>query len=150
MRILIVEDDRKLVDFLSRAFTDEGHQADRCSSGSEALIRAASNAYDVIVLDWLLPGMDGLAVCQALRAEGNRVPILMLTACADLNARVTALNAGVDDYLTKPFHLAELCARVRSLSRRSEGREGRSTNTSPGSDSASAYGGPRRASSSRP
>ena len=103
MRILIVEDDRKLEDYLSRAFADEGHQAEGCSSGGEALIRAAANAYDVIVLDWLLPGMDGLAVCQALRAQGNWVPILMLTACADLNARVTALYAGVDDYLTKPF-----------------------------------------------
>jgi DNA-binding response OmpR family regulator len=118
VKVLIVEDDRKLQSFVSRALTEEGYVADVCRTGREALEQLGQIAYDLVVLDWMLPEGDGLSVCRSLRERGSRVPVLMLTARDDVGEKVLALDAGADDYVTKPFHLAELLARVRSLLRR--------------------------------
>lgn len=118
MKILIAEDDRKLQSFVARALSEEGYIVDVCRSGKEAIDQAGRVAYDLIVLDWMLPEGDGLSVCRSLRRGGNRVPVMMLTARDEVGEKVLALDAGADDYVTKPFHLAELLARVRSLLRR--------------------------------
>jgi two-component system, OmpR family, response regulator len=118
MKILLVEDDRKLAQFLTRALEEETHVVDTCRSGSDAIEQASSIAYDVVVLDWMLPERDGLSVCRELRRRGNVVRILMLTARAEVGERVAALDAGADDFVQKPFHLGELLARIRALSRR--------------------------------
>jgi len=119
MRVLLVEDDRKAARLLTRGLQEEGFVVDVASTGEEGEERATVNEYDVIVLDWLLPGKDGLAVCRTLRASGNSIPILMLTARDSVVDRVSGLKTGADDYLTKPFAFAELLARVRALLRRS-------------------------------
>lgn len=119
MRILIAEDDSSLRTFFARALSEEGYVVDVCRTGGEALEQSERVAYDLILLDWMLPEGDGLSVCRALRRGGTRVPIMMLTARSEVGEKVLALNAGADDYVTKPFHLAELLARVRSLLRRS-------------------------------
>jgi two-component system OmpR family response regulator len=118
MKLLVVEDSPKLARFLVRALAEEGHAVDQVADGPAALERAGANAYDALVLDWMLPGMDGVAVCRSLRDRGVRTPILMLTARAEVGERITGLDAGADDYLTKPFDLGELLARVRALGRR--------------------------------
>ena len=118
MKILIVEDDRKLSGFLQRAFTEEGYVADGCRSGADAAAQALAIDYDLVVLDWMLPGQDGLSVCRELRRRGVGSPILMLSARAEVAEKVAALDAGADDYVTKPFHLDELMARARALLRR--------------------------------
>src|SRR5215211_8406186 len=119
MRLLIVEDERKISAYLKRALEEQGYAVDAAYTGREALDWAQFAEYDVIVLDILLPGMDGITVCRELRAQGNRSPILMLTARDTVDDRVTGLDAGADDYLVKPFALRELLARIRALSRRS-------------------------------
>jgi len=106
---------------LVRAFSEEGYVVDSCRSGSEAIEQARLIAYDLMVLDWMLPESDGLNVCRAIRQAGNQVPVLMLTARGEVGEKVQALDAGADDYLTKPFHLDELMARARSLIRRGGG-----------------------------
>ena len=119
MRVLLIEDDRKAAKLLAKGFQEEGFVVDVAPTGEAGEEQAAVNEYDVIVLDWLLPGKDGLAVCQALRARDISTPILMLTARGSLSDRVNGLTTGVDDYLTKPFAFAELLARIRALLRRS-------------------------------
>src|SRR5437667_188954 len=119
MRILLIEDDRKAARLLAKGLLEEGFVVDVAPTGEDGEERATVNDYDVIVLDWLLPGKDGLAVCRALRASGNSIPILMLTARDSVTDRVSGLRTGADDYLTKPFAFAELLARVRALLRRS-------------------------------
>jgi two-component system OmpR family response regulator len=119
VRILIAEDDSSLRTFFARALTEEGYVVDVCRTGGEAVEKSGRVAYDLILLDWMLPEGDGLSVCRSLRRGGTRVPIMMLTARSEVGEKVLALNAGADDYVTKPFHLAELLARVRSLLRRS-------------------------------
>ena len=121
MRVLIVEDDRKLASFLVRAFTEEGYAADLCRGGADALSQARALAAELIVHDWMLPDGDGLSVCRELRSTGLAAPVLMLTARGEVSEKVLALDSGVDDYLTKPFHLDELMARARSLLRRAGG-----------------------------
>jgi DNA-binding response OmpR family regulator len=118
MKVLIIEDDRKLASFLSRAFSEEGYVVDTCRTGAEALQQSRVIPYDLLVLDWMLPEGDGLSVCRELRRLGNTVPVLMLTARGEVGEKVTALDAGADDYVTKPFHLDEIMARARSLQRR--------------------------------
>lgn len=118
MKVLIVEDDRKLQSFIARALHEEGYVTDICRTGREALEQLGQITYDLVVLDWMLPEGDGLSVCRSLRERGSRVPVLMLTARDDVGEKVLALDAGADDYMTKPFHLAEFLARVRSLLRR--------------------------------
>jgi two-component system OmpR family response regulator len=118
MRVLIVEDQAKLANLLRRGLAKEGIAADVLGDGEDALWRATATEYDAIVLDVMLPGMDGMEVCSRLRAEGVTAPILMLTARDAVEDRVAGLNRGADDYLTKPFSYAELLARLRALFRR--------------------------------
>jgi DNA-binding response OmpR family regulator len=118
MRVLLIEDDRKAAKLLSKGLHEEGFVVDVAATGEAGEEQAFVNEYDVIVLDWLLPGKDGLAVCQALRARDVTTPILMLTARHSLADRVSGLSTGADDYLTKPFAFAELLARIRALLRR--------------------------------
>lgn len=118
MRVLIVEDEPKLAALLRRGFTRDGIAADVAASGEDALPRAEATDYDAIVLDLMLPGMDGLDVCERLRSSGVWSPILILTARDAVRDRVAGLDRGADDYLTKPFSYAELLARLRALARR--------------------------------
>jgi DNA-binding response OmpR family regulator len=119
MRVLLIEDDRKAAKLLAKGLQEEGFVIDVAPTGEEGEEQATVNEYDVIVLDWLLPGEDGIAVCRALRARDVSTPILMLTARDSLADRVNGLSTGADDYLTKPFAFAELLARIRALLRRS-------------------------------
>jgi DNA-binding response OmpR family regulator len=118
MRVLLIEDDRKAARLLSRGLQEEGFVVDVAATGEAGEEQAALNEYDLVILDWLLPGRDGLAVCRALRASGNSTPILMLTARDSVADRVSGLGTGADDYLTKPFAFDELLARIRALLRR--------------------------------
>jgi two-component system, OmpR family, response regulator len=118
MRVLIVEDQPKLAALLARGLREEGHAADVADRGEDALWMAGAAPYDVILLDLMLPGIDGLETCRALRRQGVWTPVLMLTARDAVGDRVTGLDAGGDDYLTKPFAFDELLARLRALTRR--------------------------------
>ena len=120
MRILVVDDERAVRDSLRRALELEGYEIELAGDGCEALYRLDSDSQpDAIILDVLMPGLDGLEVCKRIRATGNAVPVLMLTARDAVENRVEGLDAGADDYVTKPFALEELLARVRALIRRS-------------------------------
>jgi len=118
MRALIVEDDVKLAALLRRGLVEEGHAADIAATGDDALWMAGATDYDAIVLDVMLPGIDGFEVCRRLRRSEVWSPVLMLTARDAVEDRVAGLDAGADDYLTKPFSFAELQARLRALGRR--------------------------------
>ncbi len=118
VRILVVEDDSKVASFVARALQEEGHQCDVASDGLEGERQGRLSRYDVIVLDWMLPGLDGLSVCRSLRRAGVRTPVMMLTARDEVGERVLGLDAGADDYVVKPFALEEFLARVRALGRR--------------------------------
>jgi two-component system OmpR family response regulator len=118
VRILIVEDDPRLASLLRRGLTDNGNAADLVPRGEDALWMAQSHEYDAIVLDVMLPGLDGFQTCARLRADGVWAPVLMLTARDSVEDRVLGLDSGADDYLTKPFSLAELRARLRAIARR--------------------------------
>ena len=118
MRVLVVEDERKISSYLKRGLEEQGYAVDTAFTGVEALDWADSAPYDLIILDILLPEMDGLTVCRELRKRGSRTPILMLTARDSVDDRVNGLDAGADDYLVKPFALKELLARLRAMSRR--------------------------------
>jgi two-component system OmpR family response regulator len=120
MRVLIVEDELKMASLVRRGLAEEGHAADVAAKGEDALWMAEAHPYDAIVLDVMLPGMDGFATCRALRKAGVWAPVLMLTARDSVGDRVSGLDAGADDYLTKPFSFAELFARLRALARRGE------------------------------
>ncbi len=119
MRVLLVEDDDALAETLVRGLGREGFIADRLDRGEDAVWKAKAVAYDAIVLDVMLPGMDGMAACARLRDEGVQTPVLMLTARDAVSDRVDGLEAGADDYLPKPFAWDELVARLRALARRS-------------------------------
>jgi two-component system OmpR family response regulator len=118
MRVLVVEDEKKLGQLLARGLREEGYAAERAARGEDALWMAHAVAYDAIVLDVMLPGVDGFAVCRRLRDGGIWSPVLMLTARDAVDDRVTGLDAGADDYLAKPFSFEELLARLRALTRR--------------------------------
>jgi two-component system OmpR family response regulator len=118
MRLLVVEDDVKLARALRRGLEQEGYAVDLAVSGDDALEHAAQTVYDAIVLDLMLPGRDGFAVCEALRDGERWVPVLMLTARGSVRDRIRGLDAGADDYLVKPFDFGELLARLRALMRR--------------------------------
>lgn len=122
MRLLVVEDEPDLLSVLAQALREGGYAVDTACDGSEGLFKAQSDQYDALVLDLMLPCMDGWAVLQELRAGGHAVPVLVLTARDALPDRVKGLDCGADDYLTKPFELSELLARLRALIRRSAGK----------------------------
>ena len=117
MRILIVEDDPHTVAFIAKGLTEDGHTVDQADNGRDGLCLATTGSYNAIVLDRMLPGVDGLTVLRTLRGLGNTTPILVLTALGDVDHRVEGLRAGADDYLVKPFAYAELSAHIDSLLR---------------------------------
>ncbi len=123
MDILLVEDDSRVARLVGRALSEAGHKVDTSFDGGDGFLRARKGEYDLIVLDVMLPGMDGYEVARRLRGEEQRTPILMLTARDAVADRVYGLDAGADDYLTKPFALEELLARVRALGRRAQQAE---------------------------
>jgi two-component system, OmpR family, response regulator len=118
VRVLVVEDELKLAGLIRRGLREEGVLADVAIKGEDALWMAEATAYDVVVLDVMLPGIDGFETCRRLRGDGVRTPILMLTARDAVEDRITGLDTGADDYLTKPFDFGELLARLRALARR--------------------------------
>src|SRR5678815_2451386 len=118
MRLLVVEDDSKIASFVVKGLKEAGYGVDHCADGEEALIMADSTPFDALIVDLMLPGLDGLSVVQRLRAKGKRTPVLILSAKASVDDRVRGLQAGGDDYLTKPFAFTELLARVQALLRR--------------------------------
>jgi len=118
MRVLVVEDEKKTASFIRKALQAEGFAVDVCHHGDEALAAPSATPYDAVVLDIMLPGRDGLSVLRQWRRNRNAVPVLLLSARGEVNERVEGLDAGADDYLPKPFALAELAARVRALTRR--------------------------------
>jgi DNA-binding response OmpR family regulator len=119
MRVLVVEDEKKTASFIRKALQTEGFAVDVCHDGEAALAAAQATPFDTLVLDIMLPGRDGLSVLRRLRELKVNTPVLLLSARGEVNERVAGLNAGADDYLPKPFELAELVARVRALTRRS-------------------------------
>ena len=118
MRILVVEDEKKTASFIRKALQEEGFAVDVLSNGEEVLPAVECTEFDAAVLDIMLPGRDGLSILNLMRERGIRTPVLLLTARGSVNERVEGLNAGADDYLAKPFALAELIARVKALTRR--------------------------------
>lgn len=122
-RILLVEDDPQIGDYIARGFAEEGYTVDRAENGRDGLFLATDSQFDVVVLDRMLPGMDGLAVLKALRAAEVETPVIVLSALGSTDDRVAGLTAGADDYLGKPFSFAELLARVQALTRRGTGRQ---------------------------
>jgi two-component system OmpR family response regulator len=124
-RLLVVEDDEGLIGSIRRGLEEEGYAVDTARSGEEGLMQARADAgYDLLVIDWRLPGaVDGRALVEALREDGRRVPILMLTALRSVDHRVAGLDAGADDYVTKPFSFEELLARLRAMLRRADASE---------------------------
>src|SRR6476646_9232752 len=120
MRVLLVEDELKMAALLRRGLVEEGHTADVAGQGEDAVWMAEAHPYDAIVLDVMLPGISGFETCRRLRNAGVWAPVLMLTARDAVDDRVAGLDAGADDYLTKPFSLAELLARLRALARRGQ------------------------------
>src|SRR5579875_2521618 len=120
MRVLVVEDEARLAELIARRLRHERYDVDLAADGCEGLDRAFTGSYDVIVLDRMLPALDGLELCRWLRRSQVQTPILMLTARRELEERVEGLDAGADDYLGKPFAFSELLARIRALTRRAE------------------------------
>jgi DNA-binding response OmpR family regulator len=118
MRLLFAEDDRELRTAIARGLREASYEVEEAGTGTQALALALAHEYDAIILDVLLPGKNGKAVCGAIRERGSRVPILMLTALEGVDQRIAGLDAGADDYLTKPFDFGELLARLRALARR--------------------------------
>ena len=122
MRILVVEDDKDVAGFVVRGLKEAGHVVEHADNGRDGLFMAASETFDAVILDRMLPGgIDGLRLLETLRAQKNTVPVLFLSALAEVDDRVRGLKAGGDDYLTKPFAFAELLARVEALARRGKG-----------------------------
>ncbi|MGO9444112.1 MAG: response regulator transcription factor [Thiobacillaceae bacterium] len=124
MNILLIEDNRDIARNIFEFFQAKGHDMDMAWDGISGLHLAASNSYDVLILDWMLPGLDGLTVCRRLREAGKQIPILMLTARDSLNDKIDGLKAGADDYLVKPFAMREVEARLMALVRRAQSRGG--------------------------
>ncbi|MGY0218291.1 response regulator [Endozoicomonadaceae bacterium StTr2] len=118
MKILLAEDDAVNADYIKQGLTGKGYSVDCVADGREALSQCLYHQYDLFIADRMLPGMDGLSVIKALRASGNQVPVIFLTALSDVDDKVEGLMAGGDDYIAKPFHFSELLARIYALSRR--------------------------------
>ena len=118
MRILIIEDDVRVANYIVKGLRESGHLADHVADGNNGLLTAMREIFDVLVVDRMLPGIDGLTIVRSVRASNNRVPILLLSALGEVDERVKGLRAGSDDYLTKPFAFSELLARIEALARR--------------------------------
>jgi two-component system OmpR family response regulator len=118
MHVLLIEDDPRVADHVTKGLREAGHIVDAAADGREGLLRAAADSFDVIVLDRMLPQVDGLKILQTIRATGDATPVLILSALGDVDERIRGLRAGGDDYLPKPFALSELVARVEVLGRR--------------------------------
>ena len=118
MRILVVEDERKIAGFIRQGLEEHGFDVDVSGNGDDAFTLATTRSYDAIVLDIMLPGRDGLSILRGLRERKNTVPVILVTARTELNERIDGLNLGADDYLTKPFYVEELIARLHAVSRR--------------------------------
>ena len=123
MRLLLIEDDAEAARYLARALDEGGHTVDVASNGDDGYALARDGEYDVLVVDRMLPGRDGLSIIRLLRSEGNTTPVLILSALGEVDDRVKGLKAGGDDYLTKPFALSELLARIEALVRRAQPEE---------------------------
>ncbi|HUJ36086.1 MAG TPA: response regulator transcription factor [Hyphomicrobium sp.] len=118
MRILVVEDDAETAAYVSNGLVEEGHTAETVADGRDGLTQAMDEVYDILIIDRMLPGLDGLSLVRALRAVGHKVPVIFLTSLGGVDDRVDGLNVGGDDYLVKPFAFSELMARVNALARR--------------------------------
>jgi two-component system OmpR family response regulator len=118
LKILLIEDDGETADYVANGLRDEGHLLSQVTTGAEGLIRAMGNGFDLLIVDRMIPGLDGLNLVRSLRAAGHHTPVLFLTALGGVEDRVSGLNAGGDDYLVKPFAFSELVARVAALGRR--------------------------------
>ena len=118
MRVLVIEDDRRTADFIVKSLREQSHIADAAADGRDGLVIAATQSYDVMIIDRMLPGLEGLAIVKTLRASGIKTPVLILTTKSQISDRVEGLEAGADDYLVKPFAFAELSARLNALVRR--------------------------------
>ena len=118
MKLLLIEDDATLAEYVANGLRENGHVVDVCRDGKDGLYAAAEQAHDVIILDRMLPGVDGMTILQTIRATDNSVPVLIVTALGEIDDRVEGLRKGGDDYLSKPFSLQELVARVEALGRR--------------------------------
>ncbi len=127
MRILAIEDDATVASFLKNRLGEDGHSVDHAADGHDGLLLASANNYEVMIVDRMLPGVDGLTVIQAVRNSGDQTPILILSALGEVDDKVRGLKAGGDDYLVKPFAYSELMARVESLVRRFSSREERTS-----------------------
>ena len=121
MHILFIEDDARVADYVTKGLREAGHMVEHVDDGRDGLFRAAGESYDLILLDRMLPHVDGLTILNAIRASGDRTPVMILSALGDVDERVKGLKAGGDDYLTKPFALSELLARIEVLGRRGGG-----------------------------
>jgi len=132
LKILIVEDDAKIIKFLSQGFREEGYAVSSASDGETGFAKATAEKFDLIILDLMLPKMDGVTLCRKLRQQSHAVPILMLTARDSVENRVEGLDAGADDYLVKPFSFNELLARIRALDRRKRTDDQRNLSTKDG------------------
>lgn len=122
MKILVVEDEQRILQFVKKGLEEAGFAVDSCERGDDGLLLATTQSYDAIILDIMLPGRDGLSVLRQIREKKNAVPVILLTARTALDERVEGLNLGADDYLTKPFYVEELIARLRALGRRATGQ----------------------------
>ncbi|GAB4375683.1 MAG: response regulator transcription factor [Calditrichia bacterium] len=118
MRVLIAEDESQTAQSLKKSLQAEGYDTAIASDGSEALELLANNTFDILLLDWRMPKLSGLEVCRKVRANGNDIPIILITALSDISNKTEALNFGADDYITKPFSIEELLARIKAVSRR--------------------------------
>ncbi len=122
MKVLVVEDEKKIAAFVRKGLEEQGFITDVCHDGHEGLSLATSHPYDVILLDVMVPGRDGISILRQLREQKLKVPVILLTARSALNERIEGLNHGADDYLTKPFYMEELIARIQAVLRRTSGK----------------------------
>ena len=123
MKVLLVEDEKKISDFVVKGLKEQGFAVELANDGNDGFYLATTQSYDAIILDIMLPGRDGLSILKSLRAKGNNVPVIVATARGELDERLEGLNLGADDYLTKPFFIDELVARLQALHRRSTGSQ---------------------------
>ena len=123
MRILVIEDEKKVADFIKRGLKEEGYAVDVASDGEDGYFQAKEISYDIILLDLMLPKLDGLSLCRKLRQEDIQTPLIMLTAKDSVTDKVTGLDSGADDYLTKPFSFEELLARIRAVLRKGKNQQ---------------------------